>query len=233
MTLVLGARCKDGVVIASDRKFTKGGIEKDGSFFDFNDNFENHKVAGEIFHVVYHFTGHKAGFEAFRTRVKELVPSWKDSVKTETDLLDRLSKIVEEESEHENFDLLVGLHFTKPELYRITSDGKYDRADCCSMGVARQTADRLLREIPISQMSITQFAKTSYFIIKYLETFVPDCRVGTGDKHPVISYLRNDQPIDDQPSEEEYLRIRQSVDAKINEIGLHISGLKDFFLSAV
>lgn len=62
MTYALGVECADGVILATDTKFTVNG----GS-----DYVYGHKITGEISGVLTAFAGSREPFEEFRIRLRE------------------------------------------------------------------------------------------------------------------------------------------------------------------
>jgi 20S proteasome alpha/beta subunit len=64
MTLIMGARCKDGVVLVADRKLTY----PDRSQVNYGD-----KITGEIVGVLTAFSGDQGTFELFTNRVRNYV----------------------------------------------------------------------------------------------------------------------------------------------------------------
>ncbi len=63
MTLIMGARCKDGVVLVADRKLTS---------LDRSVNYGN-KITGETVGVLTAFSGDQGTFELFTNRVRNYV----------------------------------------------------------------------------------------------------------------------------------------------------------------
>jgi 20S proteasome alpha/beta subunit len=66
VTLILGGRCRDGVVLVADSKLTEDRI--DGLHFSYDN-----KITGEIEGILTAFSGDRGMFEVFTTRLRDYV----------------------------------------------------------------------------------------------------------------------------------------------------------------
>jgi 20S proteasome alpha/beta subunit len=74
MTLLIGARCVDGVVLIGDRKVTQ--TLSSGIHYVYDD-----KITGEIDGILTGFAGDGGAFEVFRTTLRDYVTSTRNEIK--------------------------------------------------------------------------------------------------------------------------------------------------------
>jgi 20S proteasome alpha/beta subunit len=104
MTLALGIKCADGVILAADTKFTVDN----GADYGYV-----HKITGEIMGVLTAFAGNMEPFEDFRMRLREYAIEMNEN--HERIRLDQLSmrirdimRVLDNHYAHHRFDVLVG-----------------------------------------------------------------------------------------------------------------------------
>jgi 20S proteasome alpha/beta subunit len=131
MTLLMGARCVDGVVLIGDRRLTQ--TLSSGTHYVYDD-----KITGEIDGILTGFAGDYGAFEVFRTKLKDYVTTVRnDPDKKNTGPSFDQFKLKVSEIQHEFYNkyqqhqyrVLMGVsskYFTnkKSSLYLYESDGR-------------------------------------------------------------------------------------------------------------
>ena len=141
LTVIIGAKCSDGIVMVADRKFTT--ILNESIKYDT-------KLFGDLFHISMGYTGTEKIFDIFRKYIVGDVVINRNSVDysyTFTNLMPKMAQLVKDLNQnlyesHASFQLLVAKHdFDKSVLYYINSDGERKRLDYMSIGSGQDKAD--------------------------------------------------------------------------------------------
>jgi 20S proteasome alpha/beta subunit len=186
MTLILGSKCADGVVLIADKKvILNGGID-----IDYRD-----KLFAVLDYVVFGSSGSTDNFELFRGYVMEYFRKNKISF---DDVIKELSGLAFRVNQKYNFnkdfyfDVLVGLQFPdKPSTLTFISGHGNPRTieKYYMLGSGASYAKVLLEKLLCKDLTMEQFAKLGYFIIKYVEDFNLNRAVGIGSTEPQIWYI--------------------------------------------
>src|SRR3954451_4177583 len=223
MTLILGARCIDGVVIAADRKFIGMGI--DGVHYSYDD-----KITGELNGMLTAFAGDIGTFELFAWTLKDYASN---TTKLQSDAkqeargpsFDQLMlKISETQSnfyhKYEKYRCKIfmgisSIYFTNKisSLYYFEADGRcFPLTQAKAIGSGSPYASYFLKRYwRPNETTMEQFAQLSDFIIRYTSdpNLLLDNAVGLNDqddkyRYPQLFYIpdkpdfckiyNNDQP---------------------------------------
>ena len=198
VTLIIGAKCSNGVVMIADRKIThiyaNNSIEYE---------YQN-KLFGILSHIIIGSSGNTGMFDLFKLRSMEYVV--KNTVTIES-IISRLCDITKRTNEEYNyrydtsFDVLVGIQYMdkNSELTYITHNGEpYSNRPCYTVGSGVSFARVFLKGINTENLTMRQFVEIGYFIIKYIEKTESDASVGIGYKHPQIWYIPNKYETDEK-----------------------------------
>jgi 20S proteasome alpha/beta subunit len=229
MTYLLGARCKDGVVLLGDRKFT---ID-----YGADETFDD-KITGEIPGILTGFSGTRRMFERFRAEIRNYVTSYyrtnKDNVSTDLFLIE-LSDIMNNinnkfGTRDENFDLLAGMSGTnfadqKSRLFYFYDDGSFEPVNRYkAIGSGWPYGMIYLKELwKNNDISIDLAAETGYFIVKYIESYGLNNTVGLEkegkNRYPQIHFLPDNQS--DYPADEGKLeQLLVNVKKRLNKVNV-------------
>jgi 20S proteasome alpha/beta subunit len=188
MTLILGSKCADGVVLIDDKKvILNGGID-----IDYRD-----KLFAILDYVTFGSSGSTDNFELFRGYVMEYFRkhqiSFDDIIKELSGLAFRINRKYNFDRAF-YFDVLVALQFPdKPSTLTFISGygnprtiEKYHMLDS-----GASYAKVFLEKLWCKDLTMEQFAKLGYFIIKYVEDFNLNRAVGIGYTEPQIWFIPN------------------------------------------
>lgn len=193
MTLIIGGKCSNGVAIIADTKIT--GTE--GTFLG-----HEQKLHGELTNVLFGCAGSLDMIDLFRMCAVGQVVMLRDSPEKYTDinLHDKIKEIMYLFTRIRNgefFQLTIMIarlidRPSKPDLHVIDSLGRIDSDFTLSykaIGSGTRKADPILQGEWNESMSMKEFVKLSYCIIKYIEDVEPQGSVGVGSGKPHIKYL--------------------------------------------
>ena len=227
MTFILGARCKDGVVLISDKKVTF----EYGADFDFRD-----KLFGDLRHVIIGSSGSTDTFEYFRGYIMDYVDTNRNNRKAigYDNIITKLSHIVYDTNRRHkfqnesNFQLLVAVGFAnkKSSLTYVSAHGWPRTIDgCVAIGSGENYAKIFLKHIWKQDMTMKQVGEIGHFAIKYIEEFALDQTVGVDGKHPQIWFIRDRH--DDKLATKQFLT-KLAIDTEIR-LKLHREHLDSLF----
>ena len=193
LTVIIGAKCSDGIVLVADMKFT--------TEFDESVHYDT-KLFGDLSHVIMGYTGKENIFNIFRKCIVGDVIINRDSMDnnyTFTNLMSRMAQLVKEINQnlsqpnvYASFQLLVAKHhFENSVLYYINSDGERKRVqNYMSIGSGQDVADDFCFHLKHNEIKMTEFTKHAYLAIERMN-YIPRLRVGIEKgKTPTIRYLR-------------------------------------------
>lgn len=202
MTLILAARCTDGVVIAADTKFT--GIGTHGIHYSYNN-----KITGELEGMLTAFAGDIGTFQLFATALREYVISFKRDQKPGPSLDQLILRISEIQgsfySKYEKYKCKIFMGVSSKfitnkmsSLYYFDFDGRcFPLTQPKAIGSGSQYALYFLKRYwQQNQTTMEQFAQLSDFIIRYVshQSYRLDEAVGLDDldnefQYPKIVYI--------------------------------------------
>lgn len=215
MTLVLGARCADGVVIVGDRKITATMGTVLGNEIKLGGIFRNitFGYAGAV-HMYKVFERYVAGDYIICRDLPEKYTSENILQK----IASTMSALLEARS-NQSFDLtvLVGRQFPnngKSDLHVVDFRGKiYPIVDCKAIGKGDSYANPVIGHKWNRDMSMKEFANLSYCLIKYIENRNLEQSVGG---EPWVQYQKDGEDLDTEPKHDEIEEFQES--AKVFKI---------------
>jgi 20S proteasome alpha/beta subunit len=177
MTYILGSRCRDGVVLVADRKFT---VDQSGGFDPIYDN----KLIGEFYGIIMGFSGARRRFELFTTYVMDYVKTTQGRNK-----LIPIEKFILKASEIArsltrcDFDVLFGLSGNPSLVKHMYGDGGIESIrEYVVIGTGEPVGRFFLKKYWNNDMSMEQIAELGYFVIKTIETYNVDETIGLSKK---------------------------------------------------
>lgn len=226
MTFILGARCKDGVVLISDKKVTLDY----GSDFDFRE-----KLFGDLRHVIIGASGSSDTFEYFRGYIMDYVNTNRNNRKAirYDNIITKLSQIVYDTNKRHkfqsesNFQLLVAVGFENKKscLTYISVYGWPRSIDgCIAIGSGQHYAKIFLKHIWKQDMTMKRVAEIGHFAIKYIEQFALDQTVGVDGKEPQIWFIKDRH--DDKLATKQFLtKLEMNTDTRLKIHREHLDNL--------
>jgi|ERR671918_1724248 20S proteasome alpha/beta subunit len=213
MTLIIAARCTDGVVIAGDRKIVDLATRDPIGYIP--------KLFGALRNVIFGYAGSEDMFHVFlRYIVGDLVILRDDPQRyTNNNLVEKLSiamHMLKKIRNRQDFalEIMIARQFPnngRSDLFVLNSHGIYDPVTEWSMiGKGELIARSLVRNNWKTNMEMKEFAELSYCIIKYIEEKKLDDSVGTGLDKSSISYLEDTDDFDTEPSDMEFKEFKQA-----------------------
>lgn len=209
MTLILGARCIDGVVMIGDSKIT----DVMGTLLPYRA-----KYAGALRNVIIGYSGVVHMFKVFERYLvgDAVIIRDSDDKYTSENLLEKVSeamRVLLEARSNQSFDLrvMVGRQFPKggnSDLSIIESCGKIiPVSNWDAIGKGESVAKPIIETRWDKNMTMKEFAKTSCCVIKHIETRNLEKSVGG---NPWVRYQEDGADIDIEPGEEEYKKLTES-----------------------
>ena len=177
MTYILGARCKDGVVLIGDRKI---GIDE-GTDFELEA-----KIFMDINHIIVGSSGVTGLFDKFRVRVLDFVSETPPPTKMQV-FIRKIEDITREINEHyrerlegETFDVLLGIKLKQTSILQYVHP--FGLAETVrkykAIGHGEPYGSIFLKELWNKDMTMEQTAELGYFIIRHVEELQLDNSVG-------------------------------------------------------
>jgi 20S proteasome alpha/beta subunit len=192
MTLIMGARCVDGVVLVADRKVTLPDL----SAFDYQD-----KLFEGIGHVIYGSSGSTGLYQLFVGHVEDYVRSNPGDMTYRNAVL-KLSQIAFNIYRRYDFrpryryDLLVVIapDDERSNLTFISGNGIPMKIDTIhTIGSGSDYVSIFTKGSYNQNMTMEQAAELGYFVIKYVEDFQLNMTVGVNDGIPQIWFMPDDE----------------------------------------
>lgn len=201
LTVVIGAKCLDGIVLIADRKLTrKNGEPK-----------YREKIFGDLEHILIGYTGDAQMFDIFRRYTVGDVMIERDESKRYTldNLLSTVSvsiKAFNKLVDHRPFKVLMVSHREKPlELYHIDESGNSNKVSSGykAIGSGEEMADMFCATLEFGKIRMKEFIKHAFLAIMYMNQYCPALGVGVEpERIPDIKYLYYDQEWDKEPAKD-------------------------------
>jgi 20S proteasome alpha/beta subunit len=201
MTVVIGAKCSDGIVLIADRKLTR----KNGEIR------YHEKIFGDLEHVLIGYTGDAQMFDIFRRFTVGDVMIERDGSKRYdlNNLLSKISKstrMFNELVDFRPFKVLMVSHYEKPlELYHIDEFGKHEKVSqgYKAIGSGTEITDMFCEGLDYANMKMSEFIKHAYLAIMYMNSYCPSLGVGVEPGGtPDIVYLHYNAEWDKRPTKD-------------------------------
>ena len=223
MPYVLGIKCKNGVMLSADTKFTVDG----GADDKFGD-----KITGEITGVLTGFAGNREPFEDLRMQLRlyAVEIGSKNERITADQLWLRIMDIIRATNQRYgsrfNFDLLVGISTDNGAIIRyFYQDGGSEDVDRYkAIGTGSPYGLIYLKTHWYKDITMDEAADLAYFIIRYIERFKLDLTVGTGEDfpRPLIRFIPEKPSSNDltncQPTVDDYKRYETNALTRLNNV---------------
>ena len=213
MTIILGARCQDGVVLVGDRKMTNKNEYEITYLFD-------DKITGELNGVLTGFSGDRGAFETFRHKLRDRVTDMvkqeiKDVIQTKIVFqnfgfsIDKIRGIIYEVQnrlfrDHRDYEyeILVGFssNYTqdkKSVLFHSFPDGLSNPINEVNViGTGAPYSSYFIRRYWDKNMRMTEFAQLADLIIRFIDNDRYKLNDGIGlnpeNPYPQVRYIPDD-----------------------------------------
>lgn len=218
LTVVIGAKCRDGIVLIADKKLTNviGGKDDEGI-----------KIIGDLRHILIGYSGAKNMFDIFRKYVVGDIIITRDDheryrydniMHTSASLITYFNTSLGKQNSA--FELLVVKHMpNNSELYHIDVGGKVNFVNYKSIGIGKHIADKFCASIPHQQIATRDFIKHAYTAISYMEQCCPGIGVGFGtDGAPTIKYMYREKVDDEDAPPEDIQRCKPFASNKLTTL---------------
>jgi 20S proteasome alpha/beta subunit len=201
LTVVIGAKCLDGIVLVADRKLTR----KNGQ------PIYREKIFGDLEHILIGYTGDAQMFDIFRRYTVGDVMIERDESKRYTldNLLYKVSdsiKVFNELIDCRPFKVLMVSHREKPlELYHIDDNGNSNKilSGYKAIGSGEEMANMFCETLDFGKIRMKEFIKHAFLAIMYMTQYCPALGVGVEpERIPDIKYLYYDQEWDKEPAKD-------------------------------
>jgi 20S proteasome alpha/beta subunit len=228
LTVIIGAKCSDGVVIVADTKYTdmRGGQTMHGR-----------KIFGDLAHFLVAYSGTEYAFDVFRKYIvgdvqipeDESDPHAKTLYYTEKPYTDKnivsnASKLVK----HFNniirnpgfeFDMLVATHdWGNSQLHHIDKSGDPYIRNYQSIGSGQDCVDMFCKNISYNETTMYDFTKRAYVAIEYMNQCRPDLFVGLEPNGtPMIRFLDYKKEWDKEPQSDQLKELKEYATNKMTE----------------
>jgi 20S proteasome alpha/beta subunit len=212
LTLILGARCTDGVVIVGDTKITSTM----GTVLRYEP-----KLAGVLRNVIFGYAGSVIMYKVFERYIIGDLMILRDSSDKYTDdnLVNKIADamcVIKEARSNQYFDLrvMIGRQFPndgESDLHVVSSEGRIDRIfSWKAIGKGELSANPIMERKWKEGMNMKEFALLSYCIIRCAEQERPEESVGG---EPKIRYQKDGADLDTEPSNDEIKEFQKSINS--------------------
>jgi 20S proteasome alpha/beta subunit len=214
LTVIIGAKCSDGIVLIADRKYTDV-MTGDGDFGE--------KIYGDAAHFLVEFTGKFSAFDIFRKYIFGDILIRKDY--TFFNAISRSCNLVKKFNESiyptgPKFEVLIALHRRKDsELHYIDVKGEDETVTHYkAIGSGKKTAEIFCKKLEHSNITMKEFTKHAFLAIMYMKEYCPGLGVGVeSDGVPVIKYLSYNEEWDHPPPLQDILEFKKYTMEKLDQ----------------
>jgi 20S proteasome alpha/beta subunit len=212
LTLILGARCTDGVVIVGDTKITSTM----GTVLRYEP-----KLAGVLRNVIFGYAGSVIMYKVFERYIIGDLMILRDSSDKYTDdnLVNKIADamcVIKEARSNQYFDLrvMIGRQFPndgESDLHVVSSEGRIDRIfSWKAIGKGELSANPIMERKWKEGMNMKEFALLSYCIIRCAEQERPEESVGG---EPKVRYQKDGADLDTEPSNDGIKEFQKSINS--------------------
>lgn len=200
LTVVIGAKCLDGIVLVADRKLTRRHGKPE----------YKEKIFGDLEHVLIGYIGDVQMFDIFRRYTVGDVMIERDESRRYTldNLLSRISgsiKLFNGLIDCRPFKALMVSHREKPlELYHIDEHGNSNKVSSyMAIGSGKEMTDMFCGTLDHVNIKMKEFIKHAYLAIMFMNNYCPALGVGIeAGNIPDIKYLYYDKEWDKEPAKD-------------------------------
>lgn len=200
LTYILGAKCKDGVVLVSDRK-----VSYRSGLVEFQD-----KLFQDVEFAITGSSGVAGLYDKFRTRITHAVMKMKAKSKKNNkpigshDFIQKVEKIAfdlnsmyRKRDNRLYFDVLMGVKTNRYAVLRYIDPSGVEEPvkSYKAIGSGYLFGESILRTLWHKNITMEEIARCGYFIIKQIETLNLDRAVGVGSGKAQIYYIPDDPHI--------------------------------------
>jgi 20S proteasome alpha/beta subunit len=188
LTAVIGAECKDGIVLVADTKLVRGVNKQPEIKLD-------EKIKADLEHFIVGYAGTEKTFEIFRKyMVGELMLEYStqkllhpNNVLRAANCVNKLNDV----AKTEQIKILAVNHQSEnSHLYYINEHGNIFRIPYQAIGSGQEVADHFCKSSLRKQIFMKEFAAQAYLAIKFMEQGRPDLFVGG---EPTIKYMKKNE----------------------------------------
>lgn len=203
LTVVIGARCSDGIALITDAKLTKivGASTLKRKY--------GRKLFGDLAHLLFGYAGSEEVFDFFRKYIIGDIELNRDTSECYTidNIITKIARVVEVINRRlgnsligDQFAIVIAQHRGEnSKLYYINKRGKIKDLEYKIIGSGATTANDFCRKPYREKTSMKQFTKTAFCSIMYLDR-LPNSTVGViPDGIPMMRYLRFNRVWDKPP----------------------------------
>lgn len=232
LTLVTGAKCKDGLVIMADNVHST----ENGGIMNLADYPLPEKLTGRLSNVVFGYAGHDLKFDYFERYVLGdmlIAENTREQYSNRnlfcklSEIVFRINKTVSRSDKNTlgdpNYRLYVLIASKLPDLRLtwINHQGEHQTKEYKSIGSGELFTDFLLRfcSFEPKDHSINDFIELGTFSMLFLETYFPCLGVGLQGKNPLVHSWGLDSSIDKNPDPKKLCEIYGRVEARLKTHG--------------
>ena len=208
LTVIIGAKCSNGVALVADRKLT--------NIFGGKPEFRD-KIFGDLGHFLMGYTGLEGLFDIFRKSVvgdvqlmlKKDPYTFDNFVSRCAPPINLLNGIASRPDYY--LEILIAKHLWKDsELHHIDANGKYNKVEYMAIGSGKEVANAFCQSLQFDKVTMKEFVQQAYLAIMYMDQYCPGLGVGVGpDGIPRIKYLNYDDEWDREPTTDEIEEYKQ------------------------
>jgi 20S proteasome alpha/beta subunit len=226
LTVVIGAKCSNGIVLIADTKFTDmtGGNTEHGR-----------KIFGDLAHFLVAYSGTEYAFDIFRKYIvgDVLIPEDDKELKrlhytkkpyTDKNIVANASSLVK----HFNnviknpgfaFGMLVAIHnYDNSRLHFIDTNGDAFNRTYQAIGSGQDCADMFCSLLNHEEITMIDFTKRAYVAIEYMNQCRPDLFVGLEPNGtPMIRFLDYKEKWDEEPQPDQMKEFKEFATNKMTE----------------
>jgi 20S proteasome alpha/beta subunit len=222
MTYILGARCKDGLVLVADTKFTVDN----GTRYDFDDKLI--REFQDLLSIIIGFSGSKEPFTDFRMRLRARAPELhKEYLEKKIIRSDKINLMIGEimrslkgKYQNFNYDIMIGISGKPSILTYFYPDGSPEEVKDYKAIGDWTYGSIFLQQNWHEDMDMKTVAGIGYFVIRYIEKFQLNLGIGTGGNkpYPAIRFLP-DYNYDRDASTQEILKFEADSKRNLDRLG--------------
>lgn len=230
LTVVIGARCSDGIVLVADSKFTDmtGGQSKHAR-----------KIFGDLAHFLVAYSGTEYAFDIFRKYIvgDVVIPDDNNEpytkkpytniniVTNSTALVKHFNRVINNPSF--SFSMLVATHDREnSQLYHIDKSGDPHIRNYQAIGSGLDCANMFCSSIRHGETTMYDFTKRAYVAIEYMNQCRPDLFVGLEPNGtPMIRFLDYKEEWDKEPQSDQMKEFKEYATNKMTEFDKSLTKL--------
>lgn len=230
LTVIIGAKCSDGIVLVADTKFTDitGGQTKHAR-----------KIFGDLAHFLVAYSGTENAFDIFRKYIvgDVIIPddnnepytkkpyTYMNIVANSTALVKHFNTVIN--NPEFSFSMLVAAHnYENSNLYYVSANGETYKLDYQAIGSGQDCADMFCKSIQSKETKMHDFAKRACVAIEYMNQCRPDLYVGLeSNGMPMIRFLDYHKEWDEEPTPDQMREFKEYTADKMTDFDKSLKSL--------